>query len=150
MCDYCGCRAMPVIEGLSDDHERLSGLARKVRRGIEASDRPEARARLEDLLQLLRVHSEVEEASLYPALRDADGLDEYVDALLADHDSVWETAGHLDEATWDKDVLALLNDIHCHISREEYDLFPAALLAISPSAWDDVEAAAAQVRRRVV
>jgi hemerythrin-like domain-containing protein len=141
---------MPVIEGLSEDHERLLALARKVRRGIEASDRPAARACLEDLLQLLRVHSDVEEASLYPALRDTGELDEYVDALLADHDSVWETAAHLDEATWDNDVLTLLNDIRSHISREEYDLFPATLLAVSPSAWDDVEAAAAQVRRRVV
>jgi hemerythrin-like domain-containing protein len=150
MCDYCGCRAMPVIEDLSDDHERLLGLAQQVRRGIDASDRPAARARLEDLLQLLRVHSDVEEASLYPALRATGGLDEYVDALVADHDSFWQTVAHLDEATWDKDVFALLNDIHCHISREEHDLFPATLLAISPSVWDDVEAAAAQVRRRVV
>jgi hemerythrin-like domain-containing protein len=150
MCDYCGCRAMPVIERLSDDHERLLSLAQQVGRGIEAGDRPAARARLEHLLQLLRVHSDVEEASLYPALRDTGGLDEYVDALLADHDSVWQTAAHLDEATWDNDVLTLLNEIRCHISREEYDLFPATLLAISPSAWDDVEAAAAQVRRPVV
>jgi hemerythrin-like domain-containing protein len=139
---------MPVIQGLSDDHERLLHFAADVRRGIESGDRFEARLRLEDLLQLLRVHDDVEEASLYPTMRDAGEFDEYVDALFADHDSVWETIAHLDEATWDKDVLTLLNDLHCHISREEHDLFPATLLAISPSAWEDIGAAAANVRRR--
>jgi hypothetical protein len=141
---------MPVIEGLSHDHERLLGLAGKVRRGIEGGDGTEARARLDDLLKLLQMHSDVEEASLYPALRASGDVDEYVDELLADHDSVWQSVAHLHEATWNDDVLSLLNDLHCHISREEYDLFPATFLAISPSAWVDVEAAAARVRCRVV
>jgi hypothetical protein len=38
---------------------------------------------------------------------------------------------------------------HSHISSEQYDLFPAAALALGPGEWDEVDAAAADARRRV-
>ena len=67
VCDYCGCRSMPVIQALGDEHDEL---------------------------------------------------------------------------------VALLGDLAHHIQREEYDVFPASVLAVAPSAWDDVEAAADAARRR--
>jgi len=47
-------------------------------------------------------------------------------AALADHD-------------WDESALRLLDDLHDHIGREEYDLFPASLLALGPADWARAE-----------
>jgi hypothetical protein len=40
----------------------------------------------------------------------------------------------------------VLAELEAHIAREEYDLFPATLLAIPPRAWDAAEQAAARAR----
>jgi hypothetical protein len=117
MCDYCSCRSIPVIEDLGDQHARLGVLAETVRRAAAAGDTVRARAVFDELVEVLRVHTAFEEATVFAALRSEGEMDDDVDGLLA--------------------------DLHVHIAREEYDLFPAMLMALSPAGWDAVERAAA-------
>ena len=147
MCDYCSCRSMPVIEELGADHEDLLARAGRVRTLIADGDRSLARAEFDDLLARLRVHTEVEEASVFAGLRTAGELLDDVDALSADHAHVWSVASELgvDDAR-DAAVIQLLDDLHEHITREEYDLFPATLVAIGPTEWDHIEMAGHEAR----
>ena len=147
MCDYCGCRSMALIEELGAEHERLTDLVGQVHRGVARGDMGWARDRFGELVALLRVHTAVEEAGVFSALRAAGELGGQVDALLAEHASVWESIGGLGRR-WEGEVaLRLIAELGAHIAREEYDLFPASLVAITPAGWDAAERAAAQIRR---
>ena len=68
MCDYCSCRSMPVIEDLGADHEALLDLADDVERSIARQDEPAARRQFARLVEDLRLHTAVEEASVFAAL----------------------------------------------------------------------------------
>ena len=149
MCDYCGCRSMPVIDDLGADHDDLLARARRVRGLLDAGDRDQAGSQLADLLDRLRVHTEVEEASVFAGLRAAGEMVDYVDSLAGEHAYVWAVVDALDPsdtAGWDAAVVGLLDDLQHHIGREEYDLFPATLVAIGPGEWEGVAAAAAKAR----
>ena len=136
-----------MIEDLGADHERLGDLARRVRTAIDAGDREAAHDALDDLITFLRHHTELEEASVFAALRAAGEMSDHVEALAADHAAVWDAVAALDDVDdWNARVLTLLDDLHEHIAREEYDLFPATLVALAPADWDAVEAAAREVR----
>ncbi len=143
MCDYCGCRSMPVIADLGDDHDRLLLLADDVRRALAAGDDGLARERLRELAVVHATHIAVEEASILPALAAVDGVADQVD----EHASAGDALRRL-EALSTEEVLAVLDELHDHIAREEYDLFPAALLLIAPGDWDRDEASAAAARHR--
>lgn len=139
---------MRVIEDLGAEHDELRSMAGNVRRAIEGGRRIDARRQLEDLVDLLRSHTDVEEASVFAALRAAGELGEHVKSLAEEHTAVWAQLDAADSRAWDRTVLAVLDDLADHIAREEYDLFPAAVVALDPSAWDEAEAAADGVRRR--
>lgn len=149
MCDYCSCRSMPVIEDLGADHESLLARSSEVHRAIGRGDSAVAHAELDGLIHDLRHHTAVEEASVFAGLRAAGEMLDDLDALTGDHSAVWSEVARIDRldgGDWDAAVVCLLNELHDHISREEYDLFPATLLAIAPGAWDDIERAAALER----
>jgi hemerythrin-like domain-containing protein len=137
---------VPVIEDLGAEHDRLLTQSNAVRAALDAGDSAGARARLDGLLELLRRHNDVEEASVFAALSASGELVDQVDALRDEHGAVWAevTAGLRQDA----DVLRLLDDLRDHIAREEYDLFPATLLAVAPAEWEAIEQAAAEVRAR--
>ena len=151
MCDYCSCRTMPVIDALGADHDELLHLASLVRRAIGRGDHPAAGVSLDRLVALLRVHTAVEEASVFAALRAAGEFPDRLDGLLGDHAAAWDAVARLGVAGgdgWAARVLALLDDLAAHIALEEYDLFPASLLAVALPDWAAVEAAAGDVRSR--
>lgn len=148
MCDYCSCRSMPLIEELTADHDRLSDLGVQVIRAIREGDSAQARASFGELAALLWVHTAVEEAGVFSALRAAGELGDQVDALLADHEATLASIGALAGDQWDEAAaLDLIADLDVHIAREEYDLFPATLMAMPPAGWDAAEHAAGQVRQ---
>jgi hypothetical protein len=139
---------MPVIEDLGADHEDLLARADLVRDRLRTGRRDDAAAAFDELVRALRRHTAVEEASLFAALRASGEMVDAVDGLADDHTMVWRTVDALDPdgAGWDGVVAGLLDDLQDHIAREEYDLFPASLMAIGPAEWDAVETAAEAVR----
>lgn len=149
MCDYCSCRSMPVIEDLGADHEALLARGADVLRAIGRGDHATAGAELDRLVQDLRHHTVVEEASVFAGLRAAGEMLDHVEVLTGDHAAVWSDLArldHLDGVEWDAAVARLLDELHDHITREEYDLFPAMLVAIGPGDWEAIEQAAARER----
>ena len=75
MCEHCGCRQVPPIGELMDEHTALLDEAHHVRRALDVGDRVTAMACLDELVGHLARHVGREEAGIFAALR-ADG--EYV------------------------------------------------------------------------
>ena len=77
MCDYCDCRAQPEIAGLSADHELLLSMTAGLRRSLAAGLSIEAH-HLDELADLLPIHTEREEVGVFAALRDVGVEADYV------------------------------------------------------------------------
>lgn len=149
MCDYCSCRSMPVIEALGADHEALIDCSEDVERAIVRGETDAARRHLAGLVDALRRHDAVEEASVFAALRAAGELLDDVEVLTTEHARTWSDVDDLDRLqgpSWDAAAMRFVTGLRDHIAREEYDLFPATLLAIGPREWDAAEVAAADLR----
>jgi hypothetical protein len=86
-----GSRDVSVDDALTDDHVRLDGLMRSLRRSIERRDPGSEAVRLEFEKRLFR-HMTWEEETLFPALRAAD--DRYpgkkIESLVIDHARIRE------------------------------------------------------------
>lgn len=144
MCDYCTCHEQEAIGALAREHDDLLSLASDVRSALSRDDVEVAEARLSELVELLAPHVTREERGLFPE------LDGRVNALLDDHawvrDRIEELAdGGCDRTTRRTMTVELLDELAAHIAVEEYDLFPAALLELSPDAWERVAAGVARV-----
>jgi hemerythrin-like domain-containing protein len=141
---------MPAIGELGAEHERILDLAGRVQRAIARGDGSSARSDFAELVADLRVHTAVEEAGLFTELRAAGEFDCHVAGLSGEHDATRETIDRLaamDAAggEWDAAVLAFLDELQDHIGREEYDLFPASIPALTTDGWER----AADARHRV-
>jgi hypothetical protein len=138
---------MPAIEELGAEHERLLDLAGRIRRAITGGDHTLARWAFSELLAVLRIHTAVEEAGLLAELRAEGEFDEHVAALLDDHTAAWAAVDAVGRAgdNWETTVCAFLDELRDHIGREEYDLFPASIPALSAASWERVAAARQQI-----
>ena len=138
MCNYCGCRAFPLIARLTEEHEAIADAAGRLRRAITHGD-AEPEPALDDLLALLMPHTAAEETGLFAELRAEGSLTEAVDRLCAEHDDIHGVLGAVDRAAPDWPViLAALDRLHRHIDNEEHGLFPASVIALPIDAWDRV------------
>jgi hypothetical protein len=138
MCNYCGCRAFPLIARLSTEHETIANAAGRLRRAV-TSGRADPVAALDELLRLLMPHTGSEETGLFVELRAEGSLAEAVDKLCAEHDDIHGVLAAVDRAAPDwPAVLVALDRLHRHIDNEEHGLFPAAVIALPIDAWDRV------------
>jgi hemerythrin-like domain-containing protein len=138
MCDYCDCRARWPIEELGEEHARLAVLSHDVRASLAADDLGHARHLFNELVELLDAHSAKEEEGLFAALRAEHELLDDIAALIGEHDEL--AALIVDgDSDFPSSALEVLRQLEQHVQREEYDLFPATRLALSPAGWDMVE-----------
>lgn len=130
MCDHCGCRDLPPIGELMDEHDRIMDLAWRVvedpggMNDAGGSIKAEFRA-------LLEMHATKEERALYPLLiesGDMDGADR-VD-FEREHGELLQL---VDADEFDADASNLLAN---HIEAEENDLFPNTMYAFEDADWE--------------
>lgn len=140
MCDYCGCRSVEAIAALGAQHEELTWLGEKARRAIARSDDDGAHDALDRLIELLRQHTALEEAGVLAELGLVGSTQGRAGALRAEHVTALATADRAFEGApgWQASALDLIADLERHISAEEYDAFPAALLALDAEGWERV------------
>jgi hemerythrin-like domain-containing protein len=139
VCNYCGCRAFPLIDQLTDEHEAIENAAGALRRALRAGSYDKAVGLLDDLVALLLPHTSTEEDGLFAELRAEGSLTEAVDKLCREHVDIHGVLGNIDRADPDwPAVLAALERLHRHIDNEEHGLFPAAVIALPIPAWDRI------------
>ena len=141
MCDYCGCRFIPPIADLSDEHDRLMDLAYELRRLADAG----ARDRVVEIIDgefasLLRRHTDKEEHGIFTQLRSTGEADPRLDALTGEHRDIEAQLARVrrGDAGWQEAVGRLASDLSGHIIDEEADLFPYAMYELDDTQWDTV------------
>jgi hemerythrin-like domain-containing protein len=148
VCDYCGCQDLPAIAQLTAEHDVLVNLSGQARRALQAGDLETAAERTRAMAAILAPHSTVEEEALFPPMAAEFG--EHVHGLLSEHRLIegvlLESAQRTpDDPAWPGRLEGALDVLREHILKEQDGLFPAALVALDPAQWDQVEA----VRSRV-
>lgn len=141
VCDYCGCRLIPPIAELSEEHDRLLDLAYKLRRLADDGAREAAMALLEDeFTTLLRHHTSKEEQGIFDQLRSLGAAGARLDQLVDEHRDIEEQIARVQrgEQGWQDALRQLAADLSGHIVDEEVDLFPFAMYELDDAQWDTV------------
>ena len=139
MCSYCGCRALPEIAALNEQHDQIVNASGDLRRATDTGT--DVVAPLADLVRLLAQHLDREERGLFTELRRHDDIRAHVDELCDQHDELQMMLAdigdreHADPAA----VGRLVTFLRQHIDREENGLFPAAAIAMDGGEWDAIE-----------
>lgn len=143
MCDYCGCRDLPPIGELMDEHDSIMELAWKVAERTTPDDASWQEARDELRAFLLR-HATKEEIALYPLLTTSGDLnDDDRELLEEEHRSLLAL---IDGGAFDRKGL---NELSAHIQEEELELFPGAMFAFTDDDWGEMERARHDVFHRL-
>ncbi len=143
MCEYCGCRSVPAITELMDEHADLREQSSAIRRALAEGDAAGARDRLVRLIGHLGVHVAREEKGVFLALRQAAEFLTEVGDLEGEHRDLEASIAALDPrgsgfSASATDLLARLDE---HIEREELGIFPVAVVTLGARGWRTVERA---------
>lgn len=138
MCEYCGCQDLPAIAQLTAEHDRLRDLGRSLVDAAASADLDRARTVAQSMLDVLDVHTSVEEDALFPAMAG-----EYERALrhLADehvtvHSTLTALAVGAPGPDWRAHAQAVVHLLFEHILKEQDGVFPAALSVLTPADWE--------------
>lgn len=141
---------MNIIAVLTTDHRNVDALFTEFEQ-TEAGD-VEDLARLRDhILRQLAIHAEIEEQTLYPALRDEAG-DDVLEAL-EEHHAVKATLAELERlpATAERfraKMTVVIESVRHHVEEEEGDggLFDVARKTLKPVEMEEMAERAEQLR----
>ena len=147
---------MHIISELTSDHRNVEALFGQFEQA-DASDH-EALARLRDLiLEHLAIHAEIEEQTLYPALReasadDAEAHDDVLEAL-EEHHAVKAMLAELERMSpaherFRAKMQVVIENVRHHVEEEEGDdgLFEAARKQLKQPALEEMAERAVQLR----
>lgn len=138
MCQYCGCRDMPLLRDYIAEHERAVDHGREAVRALDRGELDAARQLVAAMFEELRSHWEGEENGLFAVMHDDELYAEHIDPLVAEHRELAAFLEALDLADPDdqKRLRAEIEELYVHIAKEEDGLFPAALTALDGADWD--------------
>lgn len=141
MCDHCGCKTVPLIGELMDEHTTLLDQSVLIRHALGAEQWELAESLVSAFTDVLRDHVAREERGVFQAMREAGDFLEEVDALAGEHvaldRALTQLNPRLPDGLHDRFV-ALLEDLREHIQREELGLFPVAVVTLGSSGWETV------------
>ena len=140
MCEYCGCRSVPAIRELMEEHDAILEDAHDVRAALGSGDRAETVARLQHLTAHLAPHVHREEVGIFAALREQGDWADEVSQLEGEHQDLDSAITDIDplEASFDRRVLTLLESLEEHIERENLGIFPVSVVTLGAPGWDTV------------
>jgi len=125
-----------AVEFLIGEHRALEALFARFEGLRGSNDGTAKEALVADVATELRVHAEIEEAVLYPAIRQAlaEG-DELANESLHEHGEVKDGLAEIegmsaDDAHFEARVTTLINDVRHHVKEEEGDILPKLRLSL--------------------
>jgi Hemerythrin HHE cation binding domain len=142
VCEYCGCQALTPIAELTAEHDAVVALIGHATTGLLDRGLAGSVPYLEQIVDLLEVHTVVEENGLFPALAGEFGP--HVDRLVEDHraiDEAFRAVVACSEAispVVERTLVDALYRLREHILAEQDGAFPAALAILSPEQWDHI------------
>jgi hemerythrin superfamily protein len=114
---------------VKQDHEEVAGLFRRLKAAEGFSETSEQL--FAQLREALELHAHAEERVWYPALQEAEGVQELVEEALDDHALIQElldelAVSRMDDEAWHEKLEVLAEHVEDHIEEEEGDLFDVA------------------------
>ena len=143
MCEYCGCRGVPPIAELMDEHTALVDQAHYVRHDLHAGNPSAAMSRLTGLVAQLDRHVQREEDGIFRAMRTAGEFLDEIDELEGEHRDFAVAIAALDPDSPDfaAQVTRLLDDLDVHVEREDLGIFPVSVVTLGATGWATVDQA---------
>lgn len=143
MCEHCGCRGVPAIAELMEEHDAILVDVHQIRSALAEGDRLAVSARLRHLVGHLEPHVAREGLGLFTALRRQGEFAGEVAALEGEHQDLDAAVSALDpaEAGFDEAVSTLLATLEAHVERENLGVFPVSVVTLGADGWDTVERA---------
>ncbi len=143
MCQYCGCRDMPLLRDYIAEHERVMNHGGEAVRALDRGEHNRARELLAAMVEELRSHWRGEENGLFAVMGTDDICAQHIAPLVQEHRELEGLLMSVDLSdTSDRDrVRKAVFDLHEHIAKEEDGLFPASLTALDGDGWDAAMAA---------
>jgi len=139
MCSYCGCRNIPLIGRLSQQHEDIANCTYPLRTAMLAGDAEAAASSAKRLGELMHPHTKLEEHGLFAEMRQDEMFTEHIDSLCAEHETIDSAVDAVVAGDLSR-IQPLLTLLYNHIDREENGLFPAALAFLDNEQWDRLQA----------
>lgn len=143
MCDYCGCREVPLVGELMSEHRQLQDEADHILRTLAGGDGDAVPALLHRLVSHLARHVAREENGIFAALRtQGDYAAEILD-LESEHRGLDARISALDPGSreFDGTLRRLFAALEAHIEREDLGIFPVSVVSLSADEWDLVHRA---------
>lgn len=137
MCEYCGCRDIPIIGRLSEEHYGAVNALGGLRRGIASGDPAEVLKAVNALTGHLFPHNDCEEAGLFRGLCLPDHCEYFgasVDKLIEEHILMRTQIAKIREGKWEL-YGELERTLRKHIDQEENGLFPATAVTLDGETW---------------
>ncbi|PKH40920.1 Hemerythrin HHE cation binding domain-containing protein [Nocardioides alpinus] len=143
MCEYCGCREVPAIAELMDEHTALADEGHYVRQALGTGDFAGAMRLLGSLVAHLDRHVRREEDGIFLAMRAAGEFIDEIDDLEGEHRDLAAVVAALDHhsTTFAADVSRFLDDLDTHVEREDLGIFPVSVVTLGASGWATVDVA---------
>ena len=139
MCQYCGCRAVPLIRDYIAEHDHVLNLLDGALRAIAVDDLGGAAGRVSEAREALASHWAGEENGIFTvmAARDQEYAS-YVAPLVEEHRELEQLLARLDVSDLNdqRELRTALAELREHISKEEDGLFPASLIVLSGDDWN--------------
>jgi hemerythrin-like domain-containing protein len=143
VCEHCGCKGVPPVRELMDEHVALVEQADRVRSALATGDRLGALTDLRVLVERLHRHVHREEAGIFTALREQGEFADEVTALEGEHEDLDAAIAGLDPDApgFTQRVARLFDELSAHIEREDLGVFPVSVVTLGATGWDVVERA---------
>jgi hemerythrin-like domain-containing protein len=150
MCEYCGCQELPAIAELTAEHDRLRDLGRDLGRAADRGDAAAARDAALGMLDILAIHTRVEEDALFPPMcrEFAAQMEHLAEEHVSLHAVLAMLASERPEPGWAQQARAVRDVLFEHILAEQDGVFPAALSVLTPPEWDRLEEVRGRFRPR--
>ena len=138
MCEYCGCRDIPLIGRLSEEHYQAVDALGDLRRAIATGEGDKVTAALDAFTAHIYPHNDCEEAGLFHELAKDEYFAETIAGLLEQHRLFRALVARIAGGEWDA-YAELEETLRHHIDREENGLFPATAVAVDGDVWEVID-----------
>ncbi|OBG85650.1 hemerythrin [Mycobacterium sp. E136] len=143
MCQYCGCRDLPLIRDYIAEHAHVLNLGGEAVRRIDRGDLDTARRLLAEMAEALESHWRGEEEGLFKVLQGEELFAEHIEPLIREHRELADLLASVDLAREadQQAVRVAVEDLWEHTRKEEDGIFPASLTELDGEDWDAAIAA---------
>ena len=133
---------MDVFELLKQDHRKVSGIFQQIE-AAGAGDAAERTQLFAQLKQELDLHAHVEEAFLYPVLKESAETRSIALEAYEEHQEVKDLLAEIeqtsvDDEEWNALVMELKDSVEHHVEEEEGEMFAQARDVLTQEQIDEI------------